>query len=743
MAEDQLSEASEENEGDTFSFALEFSGAACPGCGVLAEPGPCKDCGAEAPESDEVADTVRARQQALGPTCERVTDLLAQFDHLPSGNVVVSNDQFATAVSDSGVFDLLAELVMLGSKIEELDVNDTSVIGHELRTLLNQRADEGESVLTACRELALFDPQGPALELRTIAWNSGRYGALVLDAFLEVLTAPSIRKARAGMERMQGLVSGFPYGTRIRELIPAMEAWSVPDVDARASLVLGRDGHYTDGDGFLHPGLVFAAFHDESEPAARLTAQARRFFSYLLGEEDSGDTSLDSALVMPAVALGVLDRPLGGHRVARSVFEELGQVAAEHPEEAQLLVDRTAAMGGIVFAAAERIQRGFALLRVGEEAGVSEDAHVLDAILSAYKDLAEGAFRTYGWLVVGVAALHNGDALPGDADPPTLGALEQRLAACGRGAGERLAACCDSALRNAVAHSQYRWDAERAEMHDLRTDQRWDIEELEYASTAIVDAVVGAEAGYACFLADGAVELREPAWMAEGTIPAAVELIAAITFGLRGHEVIEVSEDGGTIVLAGDGPFDKTRLTAAVIGLRATFKSADSIQVKTVEGNLLLDVAGTSLDEVLEGKDQFKDLVCLAPSFSDWERTNKDRSQGLRAILAVQVRLVVAEAEAGGDDSDFGPHTLLRLADRLGFIFKWVESRKRQEDSELDPALSHLRRARAQTFAAIQGDHQALGRVVEELQWLSEWSDRSGLQWPPLSIHDDTSLTAS
>lgn len=44
-----------------FSFALEFSAAACPDCGVPAEPGLCKDSGCEVPESDEIADAVRAR----------------------------------------------------------------------------------------------------------------------------------------------------------------------------------------------------------------------------------------------------------------------------------------------------------------------------------------------------------------------------------------------------------------------------------------------------------------------------------------------------------------------------------------------------------------------------------------------------------------------------------------------------------------------------------------------------------
>ena len=685
------------------------------------------------PESDEIADTVRARQLALGPAHKRVADLLTQFDHLPSGNIVVSNDQFATAVKDSGVFDVLADLVTLGSKIEQLDANDTSVVGRGLRVLLDGQVDEIESVLTICRELTLFEPQGPALELRTIAWKSGRYGALILDAFLEVLTAPSIPRARAGMERMQNLISSFPYRDRIKELTPAMEAWSIPDIDARASLVLGREGRYTDADGFLDPGLVFSTFHEENEPAGRLAAQARCFFSHLFGERISEDTSLDSALVMPAVALGVLDRPLAAHRIARSVFEELGQAAAGYPEEMQRLVDRTAAAGGIVFAAAERIQRGFVLLKAGEAAGISDDAYILDAILTSYKDLAEGAFRTYGWLLAEAIALHEGKSPSEDADPSTLGPLEQRLAASGREAGERLARCCDSALRNTVAHSQHHWDAERGEVHDLRTDQRWDLGELESASTAIIDAVVGAEAGYVCFLADSAVELREPEWMAEGAIPAAVELIAAITFGLRGHEVIEVSEGGSTIVLAGAGPFDKTRLTAALVGLRATVKSASSIQVRTASNDLLLDVACASLDEVLESKDQFKDLICLAPGFSDWERTSDDRPRGLRTIIAIQIRLVVAGAESAVDDPDFGAHTLLRIADRLGFVFEWGGSRKGQEEDELDSVLSHLRRARAQAFAASRGDQQALGRVIEELQWLSEWSDRTGLDWPPKS----------
>jgi hypothetical protein len=380
-----------------FTIELAFLAECCPQCREPREPGLCPQCKIEVGASEEVAEIARARGKALESADRRLCQLIESFGQLPEGNIVVSNDQFATAVSDAEIFTQIAAMTGIGNELETLDVNDRGTIGGELRTKMAERVARVEALQGACEDLALFDPHGPAKELRVVAAESGRYGAELTRAFVAMLVAETIPAARVAEADAQRLIDNVPYADRIEELTEEMRGWIVPDIDARAALVLGRPGRYSDEYGFLDVGAVFGAFAEEEQPFEALAGRARRYFSHLIGTGSVREVAIESFLVLPAIGLATLDRPLAAHRIARSTYELLEEASDAEPKQVQQLVDRTIAEGQLVFEALEQIRRGFKLLAAGQAAGVADDGAILKTVMEAYKELAETSFRTYGW----------------------------------------------------------------------------------------------------------------------------------------------------------------------------------------------------------------------------------------------------------------------------------------------------------------------------------------------------------
>lgn len=137
-------------------MALEFAAAECPGCGEPGEPGACPKCGAEIPPVSERSEATDARIQAVGDLAEQASALINDFNRLPEGNIPLSNDQFTHALLDADVFGLLQEMPTLGEALETLDLNDSAVIGRDLRRVLEARLKRVRELLRVCRELALF-----------------------------------------------------------------------------------------------------------------------------------------------------------------------------------------------------------------------------------------------------------------------------------------------------------------------------------------------------------------------------------------------------------------------------------------------------------------------------------------------------------------------------------------------------------------------------------------------------------
>lgn len=709
---------------------LEFLAECCPQCGEPREPGLCPQCGVEVGESEEVAEIAKARGKALESVDQRLQELIERFGALPDGNIIVSNDQFATAVSDAKIFEQLGEMTSLGSELEALDVNDRAVVGGELRKAMEGRIAQVEELLATCEELSLFDPQGPAQELRSVAAESGRYGARLTQAFMKILVAETIPVVREAGADMQELLDGFPYGDRISELLGEMEAWIVPDFDARAALVLGRPGRYSDDHGFLDAGAVFGAFADQEAPFEALAECARRYFSHLIGAGPVREVGIESFLILPAVGLATLDRPLGAHRISRSIYGLLDSTATADAEAVQRLVDRTITESELIFHAVEQIQRGFKLLAAGEEAGLADDAAILKTIMDSYKELAETSFRTYGWLVVDLERVKKGETPSQASTPPTMGVLTAQLEASQEPAAHHLAACSDSALRNACGHAQYRWDAVAEEVHDMRTDQRWSLEDLELSVESMGSAIAGADAGYTCFLASGRAELKKPEWAGNGP-PGLLALVAEATFSARGFRVVTLQEQGRVVQIDYDDTPDMLALMSTLGGMTTLAGDDDVVKVLDRAGQTLLDVEVAAFREASEAPPKFKDLAILAPFFSNAARTTGDRRRALLDWLTVMANQVMMTALEAAERADFGAPSMLQTADRLGYVIDFARARAEEDDEETKQFLKRLTRCRSSAFAAARGDGRAAAKFVEEFRDLNSWIAGRGIVWPP------------
>jgi hypothetical protein len=148
--------------------------------------------------------------------------------------------------------------------------------------------------------------------------------------------------------------------------------------------------------------------------------------------------------------------------------------------------------------------------------------------------------------------------------------------------------------------------------------------------------VIGADAGYSCFLAGGAVELAPPQWLASGEAPQANVLLAEALFAAFGFRVIGVADLGATVTIESPGKPDKTRLLLPLGGISAVLGEVEAFRVMSGDGTPLLDVAGPTLAEAREARESVRDLAILGPLLSDAERTGHDPGEALMRILTVR-----------------------------------------------------------------------------------------------------------
>jgi hypothetical protein len=726
-------EGDDDDEGTVFELALSLAGARCPNCDYLGESGQCPKCGTEVPEPDEAhyPGEVVARRKALLPLRDRVGELEAAFDDIATETVAVSADQFLTAVTDVELFRQLDEVGGLGHTLAALDLNDAKVIGGELRALLNDRIGRVERLLNSCRELAIFEPEGPGKELQRRAIELGAWSAKMLGAFIHAVCAPTLTQAKAASAALQELLTEEAIAID-DSLWDRLREWGVYDVDSRVAIALDRPGFYTDEFGLLDPSLVFSAYQDRDDPLTALGEQARRYFSHLLpGETRSG---VEPFLVLPMVSMATLDRPLVAHRIARLLVDLLEDVQRRDPTALLELLNRTTAAGPLIFAAVARIGRALRLLVNATQAGLIDDQDILAQLMTTYEQLSESVYRTLGWLILDLSAISTSGSFDrARSQAPTLGPLSQQLRSLNSQLGEELADAIDSNLRNATSHAQYRWDAVAEKVIDLREGHEWTREEFEARIDALVSAVGGADAGYACFIAGMDQQLPVPDWLKRGEVPEALQLIATATFGAYGFKVVSVRDAGATIVIEHTDELELVRLMAPLGGQAALVSQAEAIRViDDLDGSVVLEASAQSLQEAGGTEESVRDLALFGPFYEAALATGMEPALALRRMVAIQVAVIALNALQEFDQGGLTPEWFARLNRRVAFVHSFVRKRADRSDREMRALVDRLERARKTTFLARNGNGRAIGQLPGLLQSLIAWVDKQGISWPPI-----------
>lgn len=708
-----------------------FATAPCPGCGAVEEPGICPSCGAEIPTTDEHSEETRARRAAIGPLLEEAEDLVRAFDRIAPGFIPMSIGQFATAVTDGDLYGLTTRLSGSAADLSVLDLNDSATVGGVLRATVVDRLGVTRRLLALSEELGAMAPEAPGEEARDLAIATGRYGAELLATYLRIITSSTVTAARENERRMKALLADLAPVSRMSTLLEEIGELPVDDVNERVGRVLRLPGSYVDELGILSPAAVFGAFADQDEPLVALAERSREYFAHLLPDQFS-EPSSTVLLIIPAVTVGVLDRPLVAHRCAR-LMNRLCEKALEVDRDGvESLVERTSEQAVLIFASAARIDRALRLLTVGEIAGVVDDVAALDSLMKTFLELSEASLRTSGWLALGLQRIVEGAPDAQDDIPPPLAELEQRLAASTSALCRELAQCSNSALRNAASHAQYMWDAAAQDIVDLRTNQRWPVASVDKLVDDLVGALAGTDAGFACFVIGHAIDIPMPSW-AEGVGRAfLVELLAQATFGARGCRVDQISADGGDIVLAADAPRDVTNLLPALVGIAAITPTTTRFRVRRLDDvDPLVEVSGQALSRARSAPTHLRDLATLDVMFDAGTSGGADPAQVLHDIAPVLAKVAAVSAMQQLATEAHSSEGFTLISDRLAYSREFIRQRADKTDIYSRRLVDRLERATSASFAVRSGQ-QPIRRLISALTSLVAWADEQGTEWPPV-----------
>jgi hypothetical protein len=625
-------------------------------------------------------------------------------------------------VRETDLFSAVAEMGHLGEQLEGLDLGDSKMLGSEVRRKITDHLGHVENLLRLCRDIAAFQPEPPADELRELTIASGKYGAEMLDAFTRTLSAENFTEAQKAAEEVKRLVARFPQGDAIHDALAKLRPWSTPDLDARLALALGRSGPFIDEDGVLDPARAMMAFASENSPYEAMSRQARSYFGHLIGT--SGEVSGSEAVLLgPMVLLAAAALPLHAHRTSQLMFTYLSEAWGRNPTDVKYLIERTTEQGPVIYAALAQLQRGTQILSRDPS-----DEAALDQTLSGYRKLTETAFRTVGWLAVGIERINTGQAISSADHPPMLGELEQRLQSGGP-LGKLLAGSVDTALRNAEAHVQYRWVPEREAVLDIRTHQEWAVSEVEDAIDLLVSCLAGADAGYACFVVGADVMHAAPEWLTDGVTPEAPLALASMCFSPNGYEVVEVNDNGATVVVKEPDIIDPARLLPSLAGMAAFVRSAEVFRVVTPDGKVLVEVEESTMRSAVEASPSLKGLGVMATVFESCIRSGMEPTQASRDFAALMAAVV---AKGGLQDlvrRELAPAAFRDLIDQLRYLATFANKRFVGEDVQ---SFRHrISKLRMSAVNASRGDFRALESMTDQLGALASWADSQGIHWPP------------
>lgn len=707
----------------SFVLRLAMAAAHCPGCGELGEPGACEGCGAEIPLTDELTKIAGARRKALSSLVERADELRRSFDADPPRAGRITADQLAGAVMQSGILERLDEADLSCQRLSCFNFDEEAEFGTSLRKAVARELDLGEGVRDICLELAGFKVLPAQSELQGELIAAGRRIAEMLHCFLETVSAQTIPEVRTGEQRLQAVINQASFHRDLPERVAGLQGTA--DLDARISLVTGRQGSYLDEQGFPSPGLIFGAFASEEKPYERLAEAAASYFAHLLPGEV--EPALGSTLILAAVNVASIDRPLRAHRCAAAMMKLICEATAKDPGKVGIVIGRSIEEGPKLFAAAARVRGGMRLISRASELEEVEEELLLREVMSSYLEIAESAFRSYAWAVLGMQEVLEGKRVS-EEGPPTLGSLGQRLRASGSELARTLGEAADPELRNAAGHAQYRWDAEASEVEDLQTGRRWSVEELEELTEALGDSVVGVDAGYLCGIAAAGLEVAAPS---ESVDPRIRALLVEAAFGVAGYELVELSPDGAVATVRTKPEASLPALMTAVASQSALVKDVEAYRVLDSDGVKLIDVPADRMRAATSGPEMTRDLE-IVRCFADSEiRTGASAAAAAGESLAVQAKVVAVTALQGLAIEGATAPVVARIRSRAESVLEFLVAHPEIEAQAAGAARKRIERLIAATYPLQRGEPKALKPLLSRIQATFAWADGQGVVWPP------------
>jgi hypothetical protein len=716
----------QQSDGGPFEIKLGFAAAICPNCEVAREPGVCPECGAKIPEV-EPGKLEQTRQKAFASLAGEARELVSSFDDPPKAEVSLGVDQFVACFIDLDVIAKAGEFATLGNRLGELDFNDPTVVGGLARRTIVEYLERIRGLRRDLWELARFHAEGPAIELREVAFDIGRWAAEVVDTFLRALTSSSMSGVREATAVIHERLEHSPFHNRFGHVMEELPAWETPNDDARISVALGRESTYTDEDGHLVLEAILGAFAHEAEPYKELGAAASRYFESVIGH-GAAEGEASALLIVPAATMATLDRPLLAHRLARLVHHLIGRALAVDRAAVEAAAGRAAEQAPLILASASRIQKEFRLLSKVAERDEIGDEIVVAALLDAHRQLLESSYRTLGAVLLDLSQIERGQGPRLEDGPPMLGTLMQRLEASSDPALQQLGAAADVALRNATTHSQYRWDSEKEEVRDLKTGQTWPWHELERTVEALVSTLAGVDAAWACLVVREDFELT-PSWLGEADAGDVTILSATLSFSAHGFTVTDVEHGGATVVIQRPDTTDPARLIPPLAGMTTIAQDRDRYVVRVADGEDLIAIDGVHLRRATDAEPEMKDLAVQEVTLNAMINSGRNPTDALLeiAVLDAKVIAVTALQELAADlERDAA---LERLARRVGYLDQLVRPH-RKERRELDRLVGKLDRLAAGARSATDGPNE-WRRLCDQLTGLTAWADKRGISWPP------------
>jgi hypothetical protein len=721
-----MSGAEQQPDGGPFEIKLGFAAALCPNCEVAREPGVCPECGAEIPEV-EPGKLEQMRQKAFASLAGQARELVSSFDDPPEAEVSLSVDQFVACVVDLDVIAKASGFATLGNRLSGLDFDDPRIVGGLARQTIVEYLEWIRDLRRDLWELARFHAEGPAIDLREVALDIGRWAAEVVDTFLRALTSTSMGGAREATAVIHERLGHSPFHERFSQVMEELPAWATPNEDARVSVALGREGIYTDEDGHLVFEAILGAFADEAEPYKALGEAASSYFESVIGP-GAAEGEGSALLIVPAATMATLDRPLLAHRLARLFHDLIGRALAVDRAAVEAVAGRAAEQAPLILAAASRIQKEFRLLSKVAEHDEIDDEVVVAALLDAHRELLESSYRTLGAVVLDLSQIERGQGPELEDEPPMLGILMQRLEASADPGLQQLGGAADVALRNATAHSQYRWDSDKEEVRDLKTGQIWPWQELERTVDALVSTLAGVDAAWACLVVREDFELT-PSWLGEADAGDVTILSATLSFSAHGFTVTDIEHGGATVVIDRPDLTDPARLVPPLAGMTTIAQDRDRYVVRANDGGELIAIDGVVLRRATDAEPEMKDLAVQEVTLNAMINSGRHPTDALLEITVLDAKVVAVTAlqELAADlERDAA---LDRLARRVAYLEQLVRPHQK-ERREFDRLLDKLDRLAASAGSATDGTNE-WRRLCDQLTGLTAWADKRGISWPP------------